>query len=59
MSRDGSIPVSGEGQPDLSFEQIAKAITRQRHILLSADQVEELFDLHGLKKTMQTAVPRH
>ena len=46
-------------QPDLSFEQIAKAITRQRHILLSADQVEELFDLHGLKKTMQTAVPRH
>ena len=45
-------------QPDLSFEQLAKAIARQRHILLGAAQVKELFDLHGLKKTMQTAVPR-
>lgn len=45
-------------QPDLSFEQLAKAVTRQRHILLGAAQVEKLFDLHGLKKTMQTVVQR-
>jgi hypothetical protein len=45
-------------QPHFRFEQLAKAIARQRRILLDAAQVEELFELHGLKKTMQTAVPR-
>lgn len=45
-------------QPDLSFEQLAKMIARHRRILLDAAQIEELFDLHGLKKTMQTAAPR-
>jgi len=45
-------------QPDLNFEQLAKAIARQRHILLGAAQVEELFELHGLKKTMQSVAPR-
>lgn len=45
-------------QPGLSFEQLAKAIARHRHIILDAAQIEELFTLHGLKKTIQTAVPK-
>ena len=45
-------------QPDLSFDQLAKVITRHRRIVLGAAQVEELFALHGLKKTMQTAAPK-
>ena len=45
-------------QPDLSFGQLAKAIARGRHVRINAAQVEDLFDLHGLKKTMQTVVPR-
>lgn len=45
-------------QPDLSFEQLAKAIASGRHIRINAAQVEDLFDLHGLKKTMLTVVPR-
>ncbi|MEA3546321.1 MAG: hypothetical protein U9R66_01550 [Thermodesulfobacteriota bacterium] len=45
-------------QPDLSFEQLAKSIARHRRIVLDAPQVEELFALHGLKKTIQTAVPK-
>lgn len=43
--------------PNLSFEQLAKAIARGRHIRINAAQVEDLFNLHGLKKTMQTVVP--
>jgi hypothetical protein len=43
--------------PELSFEQLAKVITRHRHVVLNAAQIEELFAAHGLKKTMQTAVP--
>ncbi len=45
-------------QPDLNFEQLAKAIVSQSHIRLNAVQVEKLFDLHGLKKTMLTVDPR-
>lgn len=45
-------------QPELSFEQLAKVITRHRRIVLDAAQIEELFALHGLKKTIQTAVPK-
>jgi hypothetical protein len=45
-------------QPDLNFEQLAKAIVSQGHIRLNAVQVEKLFDLHGLKKTMLTVDPR-
>ena len=44
--------------PDLSFEQLAKTIARHRRITLNAAQIEELFALHGLKKTMQIAAPR-
>ena len=46
-------------QPNLSFEQLAKVITRHRRIVLDAVQIEEIFALHRLKKTMQTAVSRH
>jgi len=38
--------------PDFNFEQLAKATARHRRIVLDADQIKELFALHGLKKTM-------
>ena len=44
-------------QPDLSFEQLAKAIARSRRITLKATQIEELFARHGLKKMARTAAP--
>jgi hypothetical protein len=44
--------------PDLNFEQLAQATARQRRIVLDADQIKELFALHGLKKTIQTAAPK-
>lgn len=44
--------------PDLSFEQLAKVIARQRRIVLHAAQVEALFALHGIKKTMRSAAPK-
>lgn len=43
--------------PDLSFEQLAKAVAHHRRITLNVAQIEELFALHGLKKTMQIAAP--
>jgi hypothetical protein len=46
-------------RPDLSFEQLAKAISRSRHIVLKAGQIEDLFTLHGLKKTPRAAAPGH
>ncbi len=45
-------------QPDLSFEQLAKVIARHRRIVLDAAQIEELFALYGLKKTMQPVAPK-
>jgi len=45
-------------QPDLSFDQLAKMIARHRRIVIDAAQIKELFALHGLKKTMQIAVPK-
>lgn len=44
--------------PEHGFEQLAKVIGRSHHITLKAKQIEELFSLHGLKKTMLTAVPK-
>jgi len=46
-------------QPDLSFEQLAKTISQHHRVVLEAAHIEELFAMHGLKKTMQTVVPRH
>jgi hypothetical protein len=45
--------------PDLSSEQLAKMIIRHHRIIVNAAQIEELFMLHGLKKTVQTAGPTH
>jgi hypothetical protein len=43
--------------PGSSFEQLAEKISRSKNVTVSAKQIEQLFDQHGLKKTMQTAVP--
>jgi len=42
--------------PDSSFEQLAEKISRNKNVTVLQDQIEQLFDQHGLKKTMQTAV---
>lgn len=44
--------------PDFSFPQLAKVIARRLGMPLDAMQIEELFTLHGIKKTMRTAVPK-
>lgn len=44
--------------PDSSFEQLAKAISRKKNITVKAAQIERLFDQHGLKKTIRTAAPK-
>ena len=44
-------------KPGSSFEQLAKAISRDQGVTVKAAQIERLFDRHGLKKTIQTAVP--
>ncbi len=41
--------------PERNFEQLANVIARRRHIPLDAVQIEKLFVLHGIKKTMRTA----
>lgn len=43
--------------PGSSFEQLAMAISRDRGVTVKAAQIEKLFDLHGLKKTIPTAQP--
>jgi len=43
--------------PDLSFEQLAEKISRSKHVTVNPEKIEQLFDQHGLKKTMQTAAP--
>lgn len=45
-------------KPDSSFEQLAKAISRDRGVTVGAAQIERLFDRHGLKKTIRTAPPK-
>lgn len=44
--------------PDSSFEQLAKAISRKTSVAVKAAQIERLFDQHGLKKTIRTAAPK-
>ena len=41
--------------PDSSFEQLAKKISQSKKVTVSLEQIEHLFDQHGLKKTVQTA----
>lgn len=44
--------------PDSSFEHLAKAISRNKGVAVKATQIERLFEQHGLKKTIRTAVPQ-
>jgi hypothetical protein len=43
-------------KPDSSFEQLAEKVSRNKNVTVSPQQIEHLFEQHGLKKTMQTAV---
>jgi len=43
--------------PDSSFVQLAEKISRNKKLSVDARQIEQLFDQHDLKKTMQTAAP--
>ncbi len=43
--------------PDLSFEELAEKISRSKNVTVNPEKIEQLFDQHGLKKTVQTAVP--
>jgi hypothetical protein len=45
--------------PNLSLKQLATMITRHRHITVETIQIEELFALHGLKKTIRPVAPKH
>jgi hypothetical protein len=42
---------------DSSFEQLAEKISRSKDVTVNGKQIEKLFEQHGLKKTMQIAVP--
>jgi len=42
---------------DSSFEQLAEKISRDKDVTVNGNQIEKLFEQHGLKKTMQIAVP--
>jgi len=44
--------------PSSSFEQLAKSISRKTRVTVKAAQIENHFDRHGLKKTIQTAAPK-
>lgn len=44
--------------PDSSFEQLAKAISRKTSVSVKTAQIERLFDQHGLKKKILTAAPK-
>ena len=43
--------------PDSNFEQLAEKISRSKDVTVNPKQIEQLFDQHGLKKTMRTAAP--
>lgn len=43
--------------PESSFEQLAEALSRDKAVTVKVAHIERLFDHHGLKKTIQTAVP--
>jgi hypothetical protein len=40
--------------PDASFEQLAEKISRSKDVTVNVKQIEQLFDQHGLKKTVRT-----
>jgi hypothetical protein len=44
--------------PHHSFKQLAKTISRSKHVTVEVRQIEKLFEHHGLKKTLPTALPR-
>jgi hypothetical protein len=43
--------------PSSSFEQLAEKISGSKKVTVNAEQIQKLFDQHGLKKTMQTPAP--
>jgi hypothetical protein len=43
--------------PGSSFEQLAEKISRRKKVTVNAEQIEKLFDQHGLKKTIRTVAP--
>ncbi len=43
--------------PDSSFEQLAEKISRIKNVTVNPQQIEVLFEQHGLKKTIRTAEP--
>jgi hypothetical protein len=45
--------------PDSSFEDLTRAITRKTRVAIGAVQIQRLFEQHGLKKTTQAQVPPH
>ena len=45
-------------KPDSSFEQLAKATSHHKGIIVKAAQIERLFYRHDLKKKIQTAHPK-
>jgi hypothetical protein len=45
-------------KPNSSFEQLARAISRNKGVVVRVSQIERLFEQHGLKKTIRTAPPK-
>jgi hypothetical protein len=43
--------------PESSFEDLKRAISRKTRVAVNAGQIQWLFDQHGLKKTPQARVP--
>ena len=43
--------------PDSNFEQLAEKIYRIKNVTVHPQQIEQLFNQHGLKKTIQIAEP--
>lgn len=44
--------------PDSSFEDLTRAISRKTRVAIDARQIQWLFDQHGLKKTTQAQAPQ-
>lgn len=45
--------------PESSFTNLSKIITRKTNIRVDVATIQTLFEQHGLKKMIQTAAPRH
>jgi hypothetical protein len=43
--------------PDASFEDLTRAISRKTRVAIDAGQIQWLFEQHGLKKTTQSQEP--